>query len=91
MTRCATLSVRPSPPSAPRHWQGHAAVAGSTAVFVPTSPRGQVGSAHTQADGPAASLRAGSWSNAWNVNFNNGNVNNNDISNTNEVRCVRGS
>lgn len=28
-------------------------------------------------------------SNAWNVNFNNGNVNNNDKTNTNYVRCVR--
>lgn len=31
----------------------------------------------------------GSSSNAWNVNFNNGNTNNNDVSNTNNVRCVR--
>jgi len=29
---------------------------------------------------------AGSSSNAWNVNFNNGNTNNNDVSNTNNVR-----
>lgn len=28
-------------------------------------------------------------SNAWNVNFNNGNTNNNDMPNTNYVRCVR--
>jgi hypothetical protein len=28
--------------------------------------------------------------NAWNVNFNDGNVNNNDKSNNNYVRCVRG-
>lgn len=28
-------------------------------------------------------------SNAWNVNFNNGNVNNNGKNNTNYVRCVR--
>ena len=28
--------------------------------------------------------------NAWNVNFNNGNVNNNDKTNTNYVRAVRG-
>lgn len=33
--------------------------------------------------------RAGSPSNAWNVNFNNGNTNNNAVSNTNNVRCVR--
>ncbi len=32
---------------------------------------------------------AGNPSNAWNVNFNNGNSNNNDVSNTNRVRCVR--
>jgi hypothetical protein len=32
---------------------------------------------------------AGSPSNAWNVNFNNGNTNNNDMTNTNDVRCVR--
>jgi hypothetical protein len=36
-----------------------------------------------------ASPVAGSPSNAWNVNFNNGNTNNNDITNTNNVRCVR--
>jgi hypothetical protein len=30
-------------------------------------------------------------SNAWNVNFNNGNVNNNDKSNTNFVIAVRGA
>ena len=28
-------------------------------------------------------------SNAWNVNFNNGNDNNNDKTNSNYVRCVR--
>jgi len=27
--------------------------------------------------------------NAWNVNFDNGNVNNNDVNNDNGVRCVR--
>ncbi len=32
---------------------------------------------------------AGNSSNAWNVNFNNGNTNNNDVGNTNQVRCVR--
>jgi hypothetical protein len=32
---------------------------------------------------------AGSPTNAWNVNFNNGNTNNNDVTNTNDVRCVR--
>jgi hypothetical protein len=36
-----------------------------------------------------ASPVAGSPSNAWNVNFNNGNTNNNAVSNTNNVRCVR--
>ena len=29
--------------------------------------------------------------NAWNVNFDNGNVNNNDKGNSNYVRCVRGN
>ena len=29
--------------------------------------------------------------NAWNVNFDNGNVNNNDKTNSNYVRCVRGN
>ena len=32
---------------------------------------------------------AGAPSNAWNVNFNNGNTNNDDVTNTNRVRCVR--
>ena len=36
-----------------------------------------------------ASPVAGSPSNAWNVNFNNGNTNNDDVSNTNNVPCVR--
>jgi len=27
--------------------------------------------------------------NAWKVNFNNGNVNNNDVNNDKHVRCVR--
>ncbi|MBI5525158.1 MAG: hypothetical protein HY897_02410 [Deltaproteobacteria bacterium] len=33
---------------------------------------------------------AANTSNAWNVNFDNGNVNNNDKTNNNNVRCVRG-
>jgi len=37
----------------------------------------------------ASSAVAGNPSNAWNVNFNNGNTNNNDVGNTNQVRCVR--
>jgi hypothetical protein len=32
---------------------------------------------------------SGSSGNAWNVNFNNGNTNNNDVGNNNRVRCVR--
>ena len=39
-------------------------------------------------DGPFSPY-AGSSGNAWNVNFNNGNSNNNDVGNNNRVRCVR--
>ena len=39
--------------------------------------------------GPVAEVYQPSASNAWNVNFNNGNSNNNDITNNNRVRCVR--
>ncbi|MSQ85106.1 MAG: hypothetical protein EXR77_19900 [Myxococcales bacterium] len=38
---------------------------------------------------PVASPFQGGSSNAWNVNFNNGNSNNNGITNNNRVRCVR--
>jgi len=35
------------------------------------------------------SPRAGNPHNAWNVNFNNGNVNDNHVDNENRARCVR--
>lgn len=37
----------------------------------------------------SSSVNADNTSNAWNVNFDNGNVNNNDKNNDNRVRCVR--
>ena len=37
----------------------------------------------------SATTNATDTSNAWNVNFNNGNVNTNDKTNTNYVWCVR--
>jgi len=36
-----------------------------------------------------SSPNANNPSNAWVVNFNNGNTNNNNTTNTNQVRCVR--
>lgn len=38
----------------------------------------------------SATTNANNTTNAWNVNFNNGNVNNNDKTNNNYVWCVRG-
>jgi hypothetical protein len=38
----------------------------------------------------SATTNANNTSNAWNVNFNNGNVNTNDKTNNNFVWCVRG-
>lgn len=38
----------------------------------------------------SSTTNASDTSNAWNVNFNNGNDNRNDKTNTNYVRCVRG-
>ena len=38
----------------------------------------------------SSSTNANNPSHAWNVNFDNGNVNNDDKSNTNHVRAVRG-
>ena len=53
-------------------------------------PRSLVALAATQKRGAAKSSPvSGNTTNAWNVNFNNGNTNNNDVSNTNRVRCVR--
>lgn len=43
----------------------------------------------TESDRASSSSYAGDSSNAWNVNFNNGNVNNDDKDNNNNVRCVR--
>jgi hypothetical protein len=37
----------------------------------------------------SSSVYASDPSNAWNVNFDNGNVNTNDKGNTHRVRCVR--
>ena len=37
----------------------------------------------------SSSLYASDSSNAWIVNFNDGNVNNDDVDNTRRVRCVR--
>ena len=92
MTRRATLSVRPLPLLFSLLQQGHAAAPGSAPGDCPgAAPAPGRPNARARANGQAASLRAGNPSNAWNVNFNNGNDNNNDISNTNEVRCVRGS
>ncbi|HPJ96690.1 MAG TPA: DUF1566 domain-containing protein [Syntrophales bacterium] len=38
----------------------------------------------------SSTTNADNTDNAWNVNFNNGNVNNDDKTNTNYVRAVRG-
>ena len=49
----------------------------------------ECGSENAQANNYWSSTENDS-NNAWNVNFNNGNVNNNDKSNNRYVRCVRG-
>ncbi len=53
--------------------------------------KGQSGQTNVQSNNYwSSTTNAGNTSNAWNVNFNNGNVNNNDKSNDNYVWCVRG-
>ena len=72
--------------SCPRH---HQALAGSSACFSRNLGWQAVAGSPRTRGGPGLTPLAGNSTNAWNVNFNNGNSNNNDITNTNRVRCVR--
>ena len=88
MTRCAWLSSVRSPRALAWCWRAEKS---PVAFRTPVSWRcGLVGrSVNTKAGDLVAVAYQGGSSNAWNVNFNNGNSNNNDVTNNNRVRCVR--
>ena len=88
MTRCAWLSSVRSPRAQVLRQRAEKSLAASATSG--SSRCGLVGrSANAKVGDLVAVAYQGGSSNAWNVNFNNGNSNNNDVTNNNRVRCVR--